>query len=337
MSVISITITASSTEILPGIPTSITLTSNIPSLIFYTLDGTTPTTYSPLYTSPILLPGLSNIILTIFATDGTNTSDIITQTYNIIPSKVETMAGDRVPHAAVSNVNICGDGSDSFPFGSNSPNPNFQYLNSADAGTTVYNPAEPAISSGFDANENPAVFTNKDPTYYEFNTLYSTSDFEGQVFPGVGNLPAKTTIDGSPYDVEYRKEISSTSDKLFDPKAMVIYVDASTEDPTNPAIIMRDHITLENPEIVRDGTFLSNAGLEQNVMMGSFVRSAYNPRTNEITRYYYDNYVNRWVISKSPYQSTNSNVGNLSGVIGGRDAGNDKVYRWVWNQRRTLF
>ena len=46
MAVITITINESSDQILAGIPKYITLTTNIPATIFYTLDGTTPTTLS---------------------------------------------------------------------------------------------------------------------------------------------------------------------------------------------------------------------------------------------------------------------------------------------------
>jgi hypothetical protein len=336
MATISITITPSSAEILPGIPQSVAIATNIPSVIFYTLNGQSPNEYSPVYSVPINLPGLSNITLSIFATDGVDTSTVITQTYTLIPSEVITMAGDRLPHAAVP-FDRCQDGSNNFPFGSNYPHQT-TYLNTALAGTTVADPSTPtAYFQGYNADGYPTSFSNQPQTYYQFNTLYSTTDVEGNVFPGVGSLPARTTIRGSPYDIEYRPEFSSTADKIFNPKAMVIYDDGENADPTNPVIIGRQNFSLESPEIVRDGNLLFNQGLDAPPTMGGFVNRTYNARDNTMTNSYYDNTVNRWVFSTQPYAPTTAGVGQLGMVIpAGRGQGNGFVFQWHWGLYRTL-
>src|SRR5271165_465224 len=150
MSIISIIITPSVQQVLPGIPQYVELTSSEPAIIFYSLDGSSPNHGSPIYTTPILLPSsLTTITLSILATNGTDNSAVITQTYTATISSIETTATDRVPHSAVTNLNNASSNNSLFPFGTNSPNPDYQYLGSANAGTTVYTSGNPnAVSQG---------------------------------------------------------------------------------------------------------------------------------------------------------------------------------------------
>ena len=136
--------------------------------------------------------------------------------------------------------------------------------------------------------------------------------------------------------MEYIQEQSSTADKIFNPKALVIYQNTQNEDPTNPVIINRGDFSLENTEIVKDGVLLMNGALDSPPTQGSFVRREYNPRTNTFTCYYRDNTVNRWIISTYPYQPTKQNVGALYQMVFPRDQGVGMVFKWVWNQRVVL-
>jgi len=334
MAVISITITPSTQEILPDIPATVIITTNIPSIIFYTLDGRAPTMNAPVYTSPIMLPEITNITLSVFATNGVDSSAIIVQQYAADISKIITTINDRLPHSTVSDLGCPTSNNSLYPFGTNSPEPNVEYGNPGNAGTTVYNQSLPAVSQGFNADGYPAVFTNKDPSFYQFNQIYSTTTYDGEIFPGVGNLPATTTIIGSPYSTDYMPEQSSTSDKVFNPRALVIYQDTTTEDPTNPAIIMRANFTTQNPEIERDGNLFFNAALDQETTTGTFIRRAYNPRTNMMTNSYFDSAMNRWIFSSSPYQPTTRGLNNLSGMVYPR--GSSKIFPWVFGQYHTL-
>lgn len=337
MSVISITITPSTQQILPNVPALITLSTNIPAIIFYTLDGRTPNTNSPVYVAPIVMPELLNITLSILAVNGVDSSGVIVQTYSANVSEITTIVNDRLPHSVVNNLDGNAGDNSLFPFGTNSPLPNVEYGNPGSAGTTVYNQSLPtAVSQGFDANMNPAVFTNQPPSFYQFNEVYSTTTYDGESGKGIGNLPATVQIIGSPYPKEYRPEISSTADRLFDPRALVIYQDTTTEDPTNPTIIMRQNFNLENPEIVRDGNLLQNAALDQETSTGVFVRRDYNPRTNMVTNSYFDSSVNRWIFSSSVYQPTTAGLGDLGRMVFGRGSAGNKVFSWKWNYFRTL-
>src|SRR5271165_3065047 len=146
MVVISITITPSLQEVLPNLPALITVSTNISAIIFYTLDGKTPNTNSPVYVAPIVMPELLSVTLSIVATNGNDTSDVIVQTYTADASQIKTIVGDRLPHATVQNLDCNASNNSLFPFGSNSPTPDVEYGNPGNAGTTVYNQSLPATS-----------------------------------------------------------------------------------------------------------------------------------------------------------------------------------------------
>jgi hypothetical protein len=335
MSVISITITENVHQTIPGIPDTVALSTNIPSTIFYSLDNSIPNTYSNVYLSPILMPqNLLTVVLNIFATNGIDNSAIITKQYNAIVSEITTAAGDRLPHSPTTNLNNASTSNSLFPFGTSTPNTIFNYLNPAKAGTTVFDQSQPATPSGFDNKGNPAGFINQPSLDLQFKQIYSTTNKEGEVLPGVGNLPAKVTIRGKNTPVEFTQEQSSRSDKLFNPRAMVIFQDSTTEDPTDPAVINRSDFTLQMPETDRDGVLLFNNALDSPSTSGSFIKSYINPRTQMMTSYYYDNSVNRWIISSSPFQPTPPNPNALQGMVFGRSS--SKIFNWIVYPRRFL-
>lgn len=340
MAIINITITPSANQVYPGVPATITLSTNIPATIFYTLDGSSPTTYSPVYVAPILMPeGPLSITLSVIATDGINSSAVVVQTYTVNEADIPTAAGARLPHSATTNLNNASTTNSLFPFGTSGPNPNFQYLNPSDAGTTVNNEAEPSTPAGFDGSGNPAGFTNQPLDYYEFQEVYSTLNWLNEEWPGVGNLPGTTDVIASSFPKQYRPEQSSTADKIFNPRALVIYQDSTTEDPTNPVVINRPYMSLENLETVRDGNLLYNSTLDSPPTMGGFVNRYYNARTNMMTYYYYDNTVGRWIISTTPFSPT-QNVGALYNMVFGRNSkegGGSKYFKWYPFLYRTQF
>lgn len=320
MSVISITIQASTEQLIAGIPKTIALSANIPSTIFYTLDGSDPTTSSSVYTSIIKTDSsVSDLVLKVFATNGPDSSPIITQEYS-----TNILHNTRMPHAAVHTVSNSSPRS-LFPFGTNSPSPNFDYINSANAGTTVDNPSLPIIPYGFDANGNP-VGANQPIDSYQ--NIYSTTNYKNQVTPNVGNLPGTVTIIGRRSALSYTTEESSRQSPMFDARAMVIFQDSETDDPSNPVQINPQMFSMENLEITKDGAVLKAGGFSPPGITGSFIRGTYNPRTQMITYSYRDSSTNRWIFSSTPYQPKDPDAGNLSGMVFGRSQGLGKIYSW---------
>ena len=263
MVVISVTVTESTEQIVAGIPRLVTLSTNVPAVILYTLDGSTPTLYSTQYINPIYLPtNLLTITLNILATDGVNFSPIVSETY------VTNMVNDaRLSHSGTTaqpGSNL----PDEFPFGTLPIQPNAQFTNPADVGITVDNPALPSTPTGFDGAGNPVGFTNQPYNSSNYDITYTTTDATGLVTPGVGNLPAKITYQYPPPP----PESSNQNSNMFDPRAFVIFQDASTENPEDPPYINRMSFSLENPEKARDGNYYFNSGLDAPPVNGTFLR-----------------------------------------------------------------
>lgn len=333
MAVISITITESDDQIVSGIPKTVGISTNVPASIFYTLDGSIPTLFSTIYTGPIFLPtGQLTVILNIFATNGTDSSPIVTETYqtDMVDFNV------RLPHAptdAQPGVNLPA----LYPFGENEFEPG-NFGNPADASVTVDNPALPSTSTGFDGAGNQTGFTNQPYDLVNYNIKYSTTDAEGQTGTGIGNLPAIVTAPPSDLPPSIGPEQTNISDPTFDPRAFVIFQDSTQENPNDPPHINRMSYTLENNERARDGNAYFNTGLDAPPVSGTFLRSHYNPRTNMITYYYLDTWTNKWIISTTPYSPNGGTWnGNMANMALSKQAGAGFVFEWLEFTRRVLF
>ncbi len=328
MAVISISITESTDQVVAGIPKIISISANISSTIFYTLDGSDPDIYSQIYINPIIMPtDESSITLKVFASNGIDTSPIITETYY-----TNILNNTRLPRSATTTpagTNL----SNLYPFGTNSYDPNSTFLNPGEAGLTVNDSSLPTTGSGFDGSGNVTGQTNLPYNSENYSIVYPKNNAQGEVVIGVGDIPSKITV--TP-----KAEVPQSSniyDKLFDPKALVIFQDASKDDPSIPAHINRMMFSLEDSEVARTGNNFFTSGLDSQPNTGTFLRSHYNPRDNTITYYYLDTISNRWIISKMPYQPKSSDPGNFSGIVFSRNRSAGMVFEWHPFNRRVLF
>jgi len=344
MAVISVTITQSAEQVVAGIPKTVSITTNIPATIFYTLDGTDPTLFSNMYTGAIFIPYDQLLVtLKVLATNGVDTSPIVVDQYitNIVDSNA------RLPHSGTTAE----AGSvipDAYPFGTPPFQPQQGYTNPANAGPysgAVYDPSQPATATGFDGKGNPTGFTNQPYDSSNYQITYTDRDASGNQGSNIGNLPGKTTL---PYPSDTQIDQGQTSGQgpeqtqqftnLFDPRAMVIFQDFSKEDPNDPPQINRQFFSLENPERARDGNYYFNTGQDASApVSGSFVRAHYNPRTNTITHYYRDSWSNKWIISTAPYQPNGTFDGNMAATAMGTKSGAGVVFEWLPFTRRVLF
>lgn len=330
MAVISVIITESTDQVVAGIPKTISIETNIPSTIFYTLDGSAPNLFSTIYIGPIFLPFNSlSVTLNVLATNGTDYSPIVTENYI-----TNMLDNTRLPHSTTDIQPNDSSGGDLYPFGTEPTQPQGTYLSPGDAGITVDDSALPSIPSGFDGNSNPTGFTNQSYTVENYQIVYSTTNAEGETGHGIGNLPATAQIKPDDPTPETTEQFST----MFDPKAFVIFQDFDKENPNDPPQINRQFFSLEDPNKARDGNYYFNSGLDAPPVSGSFLRSHYNPRDNTISYYYLDTWTNKWIISKQQFKPTGSYDGNLSAVpMAGRGAGSRYVYEWIPFARRVLF
>lgn len=324
MSLISITIEDSEVEVVAGIPKYVILTTNIPSTIFFTLDGSNPDTNSSIYISSIFLP-TENLTLTLFATNGTDTSAIISKDY------ITTIAG---PKGAV-KVDQDGGNIDLFPFGSRAMNIGVPI--DGNTGITVAGFGEELVTfDGYDgtATNMTRGGTNEPLSAYEL--IFSDSDKEGTLRGhGIGTLPSTTTIQ-KPAKVPNSSDANSA---FFNPRAMVIYQD-SRKEPYDKDVsqLNRQYFSTLNTNVADSGANLYNTAWESNIPRGTFLRSHYNPRDQSITYYYIDTSTGRWIISTEPAVSKPNAVNDLSGIIfnARNNSGCGLVFNWLPFQSRRL-
>lgn len=330
MAVITITITESPLQKVAGIPTTIELSTSLPSTVFYTLDGSEPTVTSSVAVGPIQLPTNKNTVtFRAYATDGLN-SGIITESYGTSTVPV------RQPHDKVTNIDVNTCTKATYPFGSAQPNPDVVGIYGNTGGITIDDPTVVGIPDGYDGTATGTPANETDLPLSSYNQIFSETDAIGQRGAGIGTLPASATIIEAAYDDP--PEFSNSNSPTFDPRALVIFQDGR-EEPIDPDIpkINRPYFNLQDQEIVRDGVLLQTApeGLPPT---GSALRSQWNPRDNTITFYYFDSSVNRWIISKEPYDPAQNPTGDLSGIVfsSRQPSGVGFVFQWVPFKYRRL-
>lgn len=328
MTVISLNLSESTEQIVSGIPKTLTVTASVPSTIFYTVDGSLPTTDSNVYIGPISLPtNNSSVNFQTFATDGVVSSSVLQKIYS------PNLIGARLPHATVIGLNTQGPNQiDSFPFSDFSPDNPLPYGKSG--GITVDDPSIINIPDGYDGAGNIANGTDLPLTSYK--RIFSTTNSEGETGPGIGTLPAKVTIK-VPIPVNPSSS-SDTSSKFFNPKAMVIYQDSSKPSYDNVSQLNRASFSLVNTEREKNGAYLMNNAFDSSTISGSFLRSYFNPKDNTINYYYRDAFTNQWIISKEHFIPRNPDLGALYKVVfSSRGNGNiGQVFKWLPFASRKL-
>lgn len=328
MAIISISIEKSLTEIISGIPKSIEINANIPCTIFYTLDGSDPNTFSEIYTGKIFLPREKSYInIKIFATNGIDNSPILSEEYftSLVNKNI------RAPFVGTSaepdSYNYA-----QFPFGSASSTPDIVYNNGPTNHLSMSDGVSTQFPNAFNADGYPTNFTNNPYNRNYYPIAYNYKKEKG--LPKVGTRPAHIRqILENPIPEE-----TEQFSKTFDPRAMVVFQRFEDEDPSNPTQLNKRYYQQDRMEKDRDASAYFIAGADTQSFSGSFVRSHYNPRTNEMNYYYVDTNTRKWIISTQPHNPTGDAAdGNFAGMFMDRAPGVGKIFQWNKFGRRHLF
>lgn len=332
MATITITILESPLQKISGIPSNVTLETNIPATIFYTLDSTEPTIGSSVAIDSIDLPSTGTVVtLKAFATNGIDTSPTITETYS--PNIVSA----RTPHDKVYDSGGSCSVKASYPFGSPAATIVQPYTYGNTAGITVDDNESPRIADGYDGTNTLTGTGYYTPPKSKYDFVFSETNAIGETGNGIGTLPGKVLY-VEPTNDNTTVESTNAESAFFDPKALVIFQDSREEsyDEDIPKI-NKPYFDLENPAKARDASLLTN--IDTITTQGSFLRAHYNPKDNTLTYYYYDNRVGRWIISKEPYNpSTQNPTTNLAGIVS-RPSDNKTagmIFKWIPFKYRTL-
>lgn len=316
MAVITLTVVPSETQLISGIPKTITLETNTPAIIFYTLDGSEPTESSTVYTAAITLPTMGAVRLRAFAKSGADQSSELDITYapNIMNQKYPRSKVTFDP-TQISYSFLIGDAS--------------VYLQPATYERTNENSYGLAdkpqpIGDGYDADGYfpKATYTEEIPM---FSQKYSELDVYGQ---NIGKLPAHARV----VFVPPPPETTSANSPFFNPKAMVTYIDGSQE--TEVLTVLRPYYFDTDASIYNWGGMMSSSYTNDGGMLttGSSLIPQYNPKTNTVTYYYRDSISNRWIVCVQPITREAMDARNVPGALlsQGFRGGGGVVLRWLY-------
>lgn len=315
--VISTTLIESTEQLMSGRPRSVRVETDTPSNVYYTLDGSTPTTTSLIMVGDLVIPTNSpSIELRFFASNGTDSSPITSKIYQPDLHKV------RFPNARVEG-NVQDSLKNWGTYGDQGNDFNFRF--DGTAGVAVDSPDIDGYPNGFDGTGTGTTRGETDLPKDKYAFRFSTMNAIGKEGPGIGTVPAKVTI--LPQAPQFPQTTSKVSDRLFNPRALVIYQSYKDVNPNGVGMINRGMFSLENPERSGNGF---NTGFDKGNVTGGFVKAVFNPNDSTINYYYRDNSVGRWIISTEKYQPK-PGADDLSRTISNPRQGNTvaRIFHWI--------
>jgi hypothetical protein len=311
---ITVTLTPSEEQIYAGIPKEVLAETDIPALVFYTLDNSTPTSDSEIYLDRIIMPtDQGNVTLKVWATNGIDSSEVITETY-----KTDIVPGRQPRDMIKGSVKHCSADKSNFPYGDQNYTA-MPYVFANTGGMTVDDPDKPNYFDGYNGTST--------------GTWANGTDQPPENYPIIGVLP-KVNMPKN-----YRPDSSSLNKTFFNPRAMVLY-----QDNTQPVVhedlntFRSQHFSLPIQNKTLLNTEFTSLAQDSGAMSGNMLRSQYNPRDNTYTDYLFDSRSLRWIIIKEPAPKKPNPVANLSNaVFDVRERGVGKVFHFRPFGRRELF
>lgn len=259
MPVVTLTFTGSEEEIVSGIPRTMTIESNIPATIYFTLDGSTPTTDSAIYVDTFEFPtGLNSVVLSAFGVDGGSVAGpILIQTF--APNMSNITIARHVGQEGIV-VDRVGTGLD--------------------------------IEDGWDADGDPIRHID-----IEAINLDLVNEAKGYLGVEEGtqlevNIPDPDTTP-YPFDDDFQPFSTPEVGELFNPYAKMILIDNRKDNDLT--IIPKPYGSLHNVYREFGGKRLLEPADDSTYISGGFVRRFYDARRKVMVSYYFDHNENRYV------------------------------------------
>lgn len=304
----------------------VTVETSIPASIFYTTDGTEPTTSSNFYFQYIKLPtNQPSVTLKLYATNGTDSSAVITNVYapSIINARRPGATVDATPSA---------NKYDMFPYGSN--NPVFPVIYGKSGGITVDAADVENIPDGYDGTDTGTYTNGTDLPKSSYSFIYSDSNSLGEKGKGIGNMPGKATVYARPDSPNY----SNVGDDLFNPRALVIFMDSSENSDDKIPVLNRSDFAFKDMNTVHGLMSLTHSAWESSNTTGNFVKQFFNHNDQTMTYYYRDSNTNQWIISKNKFTPNSGPVKNLSNIVfASRNPGDRFIHPYMPYFSRKIF
>lgn len=271
---LTLTVTDSETQVVFGIPQYVTVSASETADIYYTLDGSTPSSSSFLAGSKIFLPtDQPNFTLKCIAISESEESEVFSKDYS-------------AEYASIRNTRKGNEGG----------------IIANELGETV------TYSFGYDSDgeESGSITVNRDSV--DFVTSETTVTGEK-----IDNNSSKDFINFAKKNLLSAKENISTPNNNvnFNPKAKVINIDGRTQEKLAEQSVMI--INRPYDTFTYDANFyVDNETKYRSLITGNLVRYIYDNATGETTFYYYDSLDSRWIISKQKTSPKGFNFGNYT-------------------------
>jgi hypothetical protein len=258
MAVVTLTFTGSEKEITSGVPESVSIVSNVPATIYFTIDGSIPSLSSPIYIDEIEFPtGYTSITLSAF---GVNSDD------EAGPILTQVFAADTTSITVTRHVGLEG-----------------VVIDRADEG--------PNYIDGFDADGEPNRFFDMEEL--ELELVHAARGYlgieEGTQIEVNFPLPTETVY---PFDDSFVPFSTPEVAELFNPYARTIVIDNRIDNDLN--IMLRPFGSLHNLQQEFGGKRLRGTS-EAAYVSGGFVRRFYDAKNNVMVSYYFDHNEGRYV------------------------------------------
>lgn len=296
MAVVTLTYVGSEQEIVSGIPQTMTIETNVPATIHFTLDGSTPTTSSPIYIDTFEMPdGLNSVTLSAFGIDGDSV---------VGPILTQVFAPD------VTRITI-----------SRSVGSEGIVLARADTGDNT--------PDGFDADGAPARFMDVDLETLDIarpDRGYMGLEEGTRIEVGVPD-PSETA---SRLDDDFVPYSTPEIAELFEPSARVIVIDTRLDNDLLP--MLRPFGSLHDPYKEFGGKRIRETADDATYVSGGFVRRFYDTRNNVMVSTYFDHNENRWIKN---IQELPKNITTTSNLGIQHNAGMPLVFEWIYRGRQS--
>jgi hypothetical protein len=301
MAIITISAIELGPEFVSGIPRYVALETNVPSTVFYTVDGSEPTTQSFVYIEPVLLPdGVCSITFRAKAISGADVGYLYV-----------VFGTDNTDIVRTRRIEGYGAGFVIDAYGK-----------------------EWVFYDGYSVDKNdianvPGRFSDYPETYVDNFIIYSETGVNGI---GSGEKPF---IGPTPEDVTKRSSAigideSSPNEKnvFFDPKAMYIVIDGTMADGYVDQAVFPINRPLDGTMDMTKYMGGQTLRRQQPFISGGLVRSFVNPKEGTLISYYFDNCEGRWIRSKQKYDTTKV----PDGIASRRQFGPPLIFKWVYNK-----
>ena len=258
---ININIKESDFELLDGFPESIQIESDIPSTIYYTLDGSEPTVNSLIAIGDIYLPTLAGTIrVRAIAISGDKKSNLLEKTYKNDSTNID---GRR---------------------------------NLIDEGIKVFSDGGEAVESlGF--NSEGDVSRKSLIPMVELDLKASKTDSIGNEIPG-GKTSLDFVNFEIKKEVKKNKVVSSPNNNPnFDPLSPVIHIDGFSAEARQNQVVKIVNRPYNNFGPTTN-FYKERLGQKEPIVTGNYVRSFYNPRTKKYVSFYWESLESRWIRSE---------------------------------------